>query len=85
MMADKRYAPVKKFLCESFLAEKQYPWDVLTMKIFMVDFIGAAASKQKRQQQQQPKSESAGGVAFVQPEKRKTERGPFPVCHACDM
>ena len=52
----------------------------------MADCIGTAAGKPKRQQQQQPKSESSGGlgVALVQPEKRKKQKGPFPVCHACD-
>ena len=69
MMADGRYKPVKKFLHEAFLAEKQqYPRNVLAMKRFMADFIGADAGKPQRQQQQQPKNESAGagdGLAFV--------------------
>ena len=48
MMVDERYEPVKKFLHEGFLAEKQqYPRDVLAMKIFMADFIGTAAGKPK--------------------------------------
>ena len=59
---------------------------MLAIKRFMADCIGTAAGKPKRQQQQQPKSESSGGlgVALVQPEKRKKQKGPFPVCHACD-
>ena len=81
MMANERYKPVKKFLHEGFLAEKQqYPRDVLAMKRSVADFIGAAAAKPKRQQQQQLKSEPTGGGAFVQPEKKKKE---FFVCHAC--
>ena len=45
-MAAKRYAPVKKFLHEGFLAEKQqYPHNVLVMKRFMADFIRANAGK----------------------------------------
>ena len=48
IMADKRYAPVKKFLHEAFLAEKQqYPLDVLAIKRFMADVIGAYAGKPK--------------------------------------
>ena len=44
-MADKRYKPVKKFLREGFLADKeQYPRDVLVMKRFVADFIDKAAS-----------------------------------------
>ena len=84
VMADGRYKPVKKFLHEAFLAEKQqYPCDILAMKRFMANFIGADAGKPQRQQQQQqqPKSESAGagaGVAFVE-----TKAKSYPVCHVC--
>ena len=79
MMADKRYKPVKKFLHEGFLAEKQqYPQDVLAMKRFMADFIGTAAAKPRNHpQQHKPKLEPAGGVAFVQPERKKRTTIPF--------
>ena len=71
MMANERYKPVKKFIHEGFLAEKQqYPRDVLAMKRFLADFICTATAKPKRQQQQQLTSESTGGVAFVQLEKK---------------
>ena len=73
MMADGIYKPVKKFLHEAFLVEKQYyPRDVLAMKRFIADFIGADTGKPQRQQHQ-PKSKSAGavaGVAFVKKESR---------------
>ena len=82
MVADGRYKPVKKFLHEAFLAVKQqYPRDVLAVKRFMVDFIGADAGKPQRQQQQQPNNEPANaGVAFVSPD---TKTKTFPVCHVC--
>ena len=77
-MTDEQYKPVKKFLHEGFLADKQqYPRDVLAMKKFMADFTGTAAAKPKRQHQQHPKPELTGGVAFVQPEKKND----FPICH----
>ena len=72
---------MKKFLHEAFLAKKQqYPRDVLAMKRFMADFIGADTDKPKCPQQQQPKADPIGGtgVTFVSPGKNI-----FPVCHAC--
>ena len=72
MMTNKRYKSVKEFLHQAFLAEKQqYPHNVLAMKRFMANFIGTAAAKPKSQQHKKPKSEPAGGVAFVQPERKK--------------
>ena len=71
MMADTQYKPVKKFLHEAFLVEKQqYPCDMLAMKRFMVDFIGTDTGKPKRHQQQQPKADPFGGtdVTFVFPD-----------------
>ena len=81
MMADERYTPVKKFLHETFLAEKQqYSRNVLAVKRVMAKFIGTDAGKPQRQQQHQPKNGPVGaGVAFVSPEMKK-----YPVCHACD-
>ena len=67
MMSDEPYKPVKKFLHEGFLAEKQqYPWEVLAMKRFVANFIGTAVAKIKNHPQQHKlKSEPAGDVAFV--------------------
>ena len=89
-MANKRYEPIKRLLYEGFLTEKQqYLLNVLVMKRHTANFIGTTAGNPKRQQQHQPKSKSSGvlGDAFVQPEKRKKKKGPFPyvMCVACNM
>ena len=75
-MSDERYKPVKKFLHEGFLAEKQqYPQDVLATKRFMTDFIGTVAAKPKNQQQHhKPKPEPVGGMAVAQPERKKEQQ-----------
>ena len=83
-MVNERYKPVKKFLYEVFLAEKQqYPQSVLVTKRFMANFTSAAADKPARQQQQKSKSDmpSDAGSVFVSPDK--TCKGTWPVCHAC--
>ena len=81
MMANKRYKAVEKNLHEAFLAEKQQcPHDVLAMKRFMADFIGADAGKPKWQQQQQPKPDvpNKARVIFLSPDQI-----PWPMCHIC--
>ena len=46
VMTDKKYRAVKKFLHKGFLEKKQqYPHDVLAMKRFMANFIGAVVGK----------------------------------------
>ena len=52
MMANGRYTPVKKFLHEASLTEKQqYLRNMLAMKRFMATLIGTDAGKPKWKQQ----------------------------------
>ena len=53
MMADKRYKPVKEFLHEAFLAQKQqYSCNMLAIKRFMANVTRTYIGEPKRQQQQ---------------------------------
>ena len=50
-MANEQYEPVKRFLQEAFLAEKQqYSRNALAIKRVMVDFISTDTGKPKRLQ-----------------------------------